>query len=47
LKTSPNIIRVIKLSWMKWTVCVACMGEIRNAYIFIRKTWREEDTWKT
>jgi hypothetical protein len=32
LYTSPNIIRVIRLSWMKWAGQVAHRGEMRNAY---------------
>jgi hypothetical protein len=32
LYSSPNIIRVIKLSRMRWVGHVACMGEGRGAY---------------
>jgi len=32
LYTSTNIIRVMKSRSMKWTVHVACMGEMRNAH---------------
>jgi hypothetical protein len=35
LYTSPNIIRVIKSTRMKWAGHVACMGEMRNAYIIL------------
>jgi hypothetical protein len=34
---SPNIIMVIKSRRMRWAGHVACMGEIRNAYIFTGK----------
>jgi hypothetical protein len=33
--TSPNITRVIKSREMKWVGHVACMEEMRNAYIIL------------
>jgi hypothetical protein len=35
LYSSPNIIRVIKSRRMRWAGHVACMGEMRNAYIIL------------
>jgi hypothetical protein len=32
LYASPNIIRVMKWSRMRWTRCTAHMGEVINAY---------------
>jgi len=32
LKSSPNIIRVTKLSSMRWVGCVARKKEVRNSY---------------
>jgi hypothetical protein len=32
LYTSPNIVRVIKSSKMRWVGHIACVGEMRNAY---------------
>jgi len=41
LYTSPSITRVIKSKRMRLTLCVACMGETRNAYnILTGKTQR-------
>jgi hypothetical protein len=31
---SPDIVRVIKSREVRWAVHVACMGQIRNEYIF-------------
>jgi hypothetical protein len=33
LHASPNIVTVIKSRKMRWVGHVACMGEMRNAYI--------------
>jgi hypothetical protein len=32
LYSSPSIIRMIKLNWMRWTGHIARMGEKKNAY---------------
>jgi hypothetical protein len=40
--TSPNIVRVIKSSSMRWAGHVERMGEMRNAYkIFVEKPERK------
>jgi hypothetical protein len=40
--------QVSKSRMMGWVAHVACMGEIRNAYIiFCQKTVREYITWET
>jgi hypothetical protein len=35
LYSSPNIIRVIKLRRLRWTGHVACMGDMRSAYVIV------------
>jgi hypothetical protein len=35
LCTSPDIVRVIKVRWMRWVGNVACLGEMRNAHKFL------------
>jgi hypothetical protein len=37
LYSSPSIIRVIKARRMRWAGHVACMGEVRGAYILVGK----------
>jgi hypothetical protein len=35
LYSSPSIVRVIKARRIRWVGHVACMGEVRGAYIFL------------
>jgi hypothetical protein len=37
LHSSPYIIRAIKSRRMRWVGHVACMGEVRNVYMLVRK----------
>jgi hypothetical protein len=48
LYSSPNIVRVIKSSKMKWIGHLACIGRgERCTQGFGGETWKKETTWKT
>jgi len=44
---SPDVIRVIKSSWMKWVGNVARVGERRFAYRVLVRKPEEKTTWNT